>query len=61
MITPSRLPRLLTVDEAAEVLSLSAKSIRRRIDAGEIPMHRLGRAIRIAEDDLIAYIAQTRK
>jgi excisionase family DNA binding protein len=61
MDTASRLPRLLTIDEAAEVLSLSTKTIRRRIDAGEIPVHRPGRVIRIAENDLIAYIAQTRK
>ena len=61
MNTPSRLPRLLTVAAAAEVLGFSSKTIRRRIDAGDIPVHRLGRAIRLAEDDLIAYIAKTRK
>jgi excisionase family DNA binding protein len=55
------LPRLLTVDATAEALALSPKSIRRMIDRGDLPTHRIGRAIRIAEPDVIAYLAQTRK
>jgi excisionase family DNA binding protein len=61
-VTPSpALPRLLTVDATADALGLSAKSIRRMIDRGDLPVHRLGRAIRIAEHDVIAYLARTRK
>jgi excisionase family DNA binding protein len=55
------LPKLLTVDATAEALTLSPKSIRRMIDRGDLPVHRIGRAIRIAEPDVIAYLAQTRK
>lgn len=58
--TQSELPRLLTVDATAEALLLSPKTIRRLIDRGDLPVHRLGRAIRIAEGDLITYVAQKR-
>ena len=61
MNAPSRLPRLLTVAETAEALGLSIKTIRRRIDAREIPVHRPGRAVRIAEADLLAYLAGTKQ
>lgn len=61
-VTPSpALPRLVTVDATADALGLSAKSIRRMIDRGDLPVHRSGRAVRIAEPDLLAYLAQTRK
>jgi excisionase family DNA binding protein len=62
MNTASRLPLLLTVKQAAEVLGQCEKTIRRRIEDGDIPVHRPGgRAIRIAEADLLAYIARTRR
>lgn len=61
MNNPSSLPRLLTVDEVADVLGLSTKTIRRRIDSGDIPAHRLGRAIRVAEADLLSYLGKTRQ
>jgi excisionase family DNA binding protein len=61
MNAPSRLPRLLTVEETAEALGVSTKTIRRRIEAREIPVHRPGRLIRIAEADLLAYLAGTKR
>jgi excisionase family DNA binding protein len=57
---PSRLPRLLTVDQAAQALGQSAKTIRRKIERHELPVHRIGRTIRIAEPDLLAYLSTTR-
>jgi excisionase family DNA binding protein len=49
------LPVYLSLDEAAEVMSLSVKTIRRRIADGTIPAYQCGRRpIRIPLDDLEA-------
>ena len=48
--SPARLPRLFTVQQAAEVLGLSSKTIRRAIACGDLRVHRIGRLIRIAEE-----------
>ena len=45
----------------AEVLDLSPKSVCRKINAGEIRIHRFGTRIRISPDDLNAYIARNRE
>ena len=48
-----RLPVYLSLEEAAEVMSLSVKTIRRRIADGTIPAYQCGRRpIRIRLDDL---------
>lgn len=50
-----KLPVYLSVDEAAQVMSVSAKTIRRRISDGTIPANQCGRRIiRIRLDDLEA-------
>ena len=48
---------LLTVDEAAEAMGTSARFIRRLIAERRIAYAKLGRHIRIAQDDLDAFIA----
>jgi len=49
------LPVYLSLDQAAEVMSLSVKTIRRRIADGTIPAYQCGRRpIRIRLDDLEA-------
>ena len=49
------LPVYLSTEEAAEVMSLSTKTIRRRISDGSIPAYRCGRRnIRIRLDELEA-------
>jgi len=49
------LPVYLSLDEAAEIMSLSIKTIRRRISDGTIPAYQCGkRPIRIRLDDLEA-------
>ena len=56
--TPTRtaeLERLLTVEEVAELESVSPKTIRRRIAAGDLRAIRYGRALRIRPQDLRAY------
>ena len=49
------LPVYLSIEEAVEVMSLSTKTIRRRISDGSIPAYRCGRRnIRIRLDELEA-------
>jgi excisionase family DNA binding protein len=54
-MTEKTLPVYLSLEEAAEVMSLSVKTIRRRIADGTIPAYQCGRRpIRIRLDDLEA-------
>ena len=46
--------RYLSVRECAELLAVDHKTVRRLIEAGTLPALRVGRAIRIAPDDLRA-------
>ena len=51
----NELPVYLSLEEAAEVMSLSIRTIRRRISDGTIPAYQCGRRpIRIRLDDLEA-------
>lgn len=54
-------PACLTVSDAARQLSVSEKSVRRWINDGDLRHHRLGAAIRIAEEDLCAFLAARRR
>jgi excisionase family DNA binding protein len=54
-------PRLFSVADTARHLRVSAKTVRRWINEGNLPVHRLGRQIRIAEQDLVAFIRQCRQ
>ena len=53
--------RLRTIGDTAERLSVSPRTVRRLIDAGELPIIRIGRAIRIDDNDLEQAIARWRK
>ena len=55
------LPCLYTVRETATYAHVSAKTVRRWLNAGVLPFHRLGRNIRIAEADLLAFLAERRQ
>jgi len=48
---------LLTVDQAAEAMGTSARFIRRLIAERRIAYTKIGRHVRIAESDLINYVA----
>lgn len=48
---------LLTVRETASRLSLSESKVYKMIDAGELPVQRIGRAVRIPESAVI-YLAE---
>ncbi len=55
MARTRELPVYLSLDEAAEIMSLSTRTIRRRISDGTIPAYQCGRRpIRIRLDDLEA-------
>lgn len=49
-----------SVSEIAQALGVSEKTVRRRIDLGEIAVHRIGRQLRISQDDYQAYVAKRR-
>jgi excisionase family DNA binding protein len=53
-------PKLLTINEVADRTSLSARTIRRLIAKGDLPVHRIGRAVRVSEDDLARFLAARR-
>ena len=57
----TRLPRLYTVGQTAAYAQTSQKTVRRWLVAGVLPFHRLGRQIRIAEADLLAFLADRRQ
>lgn len=57
---PAALSRLYTVKETADYARVSTKTVRRWLDDHRIPCHRLGRLIRIAESDLVAFLRQNR-
>lgn len=54
------IPDLLTVDDVARILRISTKTVRRRIETGDLPHIRHGRSIRVLQDDLTRYIAGLR-
>ena len=53
--------KFFTIPDVAELLSLSTRSVRRLIDRRQLPVHRFGGAVRIAEADLRAYVATHRE
>jgi excisionase family DNA binding protein len=55
--SPTRAPRMLTVPQVAEQLGFCDKTIRRLIERDELRVHRIHRQVRIAEDDLRAFLA----
>jgi excisionase family DNA binding protein len=54
-------PRFFTISDIAEFLDVSPRSVRRWIKSGELPVHRFGAAVRIAERDLLAFVAVHRE
>lgn len=54
------MPSWLTIEQAAEQLGCSIRTIKRRISDGTIPVAQLGYAVRIHPDDLRALAAPRR-
>jgi excisionase family DNA binding protein len=55
-----RLPSMLSVEQIALQMNVSIKTVRRWIECGELHCHRLGRTIRVSEEDLIAFLNRHR-
>jgi excisionase family DNA binding protein len=55
-----RLPRLMSVEEVARLLDVCTKTVRRWICRGDIHVHRVGRNLRIAEEDLQTFLNRNR-
>lgn len=50
----------LTVQEVADALAISDKTVRRMMKRGELKRHKVGRQVRISEYDFRAYVALSR-
>ena len=61
MNVTSNLPRMYSIKEIGPQVGVSSKTIRRWIERGELHVHRLGRQLRISEDDLLAFLSKHRK
>lgn len=61
MKTPRDLPRLFTIRDVSERLNISTKTVRRLIESKALVAHRIGGQLRIADDDLLAYIRMRRE
>ena len=49
----------LTVEQAARLLSVSPRTIRRAVAAGSLPVRRVGRTVRLLREDLLQVRAAT--
>lgn len=54
------LPQLYSVAEIAKRFCVSSKTITRRIYEGKLRHHKIGKQIRISEEDALNYLAQGR-
>lgn len=54
-------PKLYKVAQAAKILEVSEKQVRRWIASGALPHVRINRLVRICEDDLQAFIQAHRQ
>ena len=53
--------QLLTIKEVARREAVSARTVRRQIENGDLPYYRIGRAVRISEEDLAALLKRAKK
>lgn len=51
-------PPVLSVDEVADILAVTGKTIRHLIKAGDIGSIKVGRLIRIPKDRLVEYLGR---
>jgi excisionase family DNA binding protein len=54
------LRRFYTIQEVSQALDVSPRTVSRWIASGELIAHRLGRSVRIADDDLRVFLARRR-
>jgi excisionase family DNA binding protein len=51
------LPKLYTIKAVAEAVNVSSRTVRRWIENGELAVHRVDSVVRVAEDDVRAFLA----
>lgn len=51
---------MLSVLDVAEILKVNPMTVYREVQRGNLPAHRIGRALRFAEADIQAYLDQRR-
>jgi excisionase family DNA binding protein len=56
-----RLPKLHTIKAVAEAVDVSSRTVRRWIENGDLAVHRVGSVVRVADDDLRAFLALHRQ
>lgn len=61
MSRPQHQLQLLSVKQVASHLGVSAKTVRRMITRGDLPQHRVGRNVRVSQEDLRAYANSIRE
>jgi excisionase family DNA binding protein len=54
-------PTCFSVKEVAKRISISEKSVRRWVTAGDLHHHKLGASIRVSEEDLTSFLAAHRR
>ena len=59
--SPRRGEACVTTSQIAVRLCVSVRTVRRWISEGDLHVHRLGRAVRVREDDLDAFLAARRR
>jgi excisionase family DNA binding protein len=52
--------KLRKIGETADILNVSERTVRRLIDMGALPAHRLGRSVRISDADIAVFLAANR-
>ena len=60
LVSKPGLTKLRTINEVAELFNTSTRSVRRLIESGALPVHRLGRSVRISDVDIAAFLAANR-
>lgn len=61
MSTAVTFPTFKTLQEAADLVGVSTKTLRREIDRGRLPIYRVNRQIRISDEDLMNYLNDCRE
>lgn len=59
--TRAKLMPMLSLQQFANLVGVSTKTVGRWVKSGDLRIHRLGRQLRVAEDDARSFIALRRR